>query len=84
MTTFSTKDSLVPDYGNGPFVVAVISKIEATKTTRLVTVKCPFCQKTHTHGWPYSDGWTPPGTRVVHCANDSGSANYLIGWVVAA
>lgn len=32
---------------------------------RTVTVACPYCGRTHTHGWP--EGEDAPGVRLAHC-----------------
>lgn len=37
-----------------------------TDTTRLVRVRCPYCGRIHTHGWPYGETGQP-GHRVAHC-----------------
>jgi len=45
--------------------VAGVLTITPTKTTRLVTIRCPICRRKHTHGWPYSTDTI--GSRVAHC-----------------
>lgn len=33
----------------------------------LVSIDCPYCDKSHQHGWPeFPD---PPGNRIAHCRN---------------
>lgn len=65
---------------NEELPIAELLRVEPVKTTRLVTVRCPFCPKNHTHGWPY--GEATPGTRVAHCTNIRW-AEYRIGSVIA-
>lgn len=36
------------------------------KGRRTVMIICPFCGKSHVHGWPAGQA-TPPGSRVPHC-----------------
>jgi len=45
--------------------VALVLKVKPTTTTRLVTIRCPVCHRTHQHGWPYS--LDTIGSRVAHC-----------------
>jgi hypothetical protein len=45
--------------------VAGVLTITPTKTTRLVTIRCPVCRRKHTHGWPYTTDTI--GARVAHC-----------------
>ena len=33
---------------------------------RIVEIRCPYCDSTHTHGWP-SDSASAPGWRRPHC-----------------
>lgn len=33
--------------------------------TRLAYIRCPYCSKTHQHGWRWDE--TTPGSRVAHC-----------------
>jgi len=43
-----------------------------TEETVLIHAWCPFCERFHTHGWPYEDDWSllRYGThRVAHCIN---------------
>lgn len=49
-----------------PLPAAVVLAVVNTKTTRDVAVRCPFCGKTHHHGWPYDDP-EGPGVRLSHC-----------------
>ncbi len=46
--------------------------IRDSKTTRSVTIRCPWCNKNHHHGWPY--GSDSIGSRVAHCLNASGQS----------
>jgi len=48
---------------------------KATHRVRTVTVACPYCQRTHTHGWPA--GFDTPGVRLSHCV-DSLARSYVI------
>lgn len=50
---------------SSPIPTAQIVKIVHGKTTRHITVKCPYCNKRHFHGWPYGPG--DPGHRSAHC-----------------
>jgi hypothetical protein len=36
-------------------VVVIPEKITQGKTTRGVTVLCPFCDRLHSHGWPFDE-----------------------------
>jgi hypothetical protein len=46
--------------------VAVVVRVTATSTTRLIEVACPYgCRRRHSHGWPY--GHEDIGSRVSHC-----------------
>lgn len=45
--------------------VALVLTVKPTTTTRLVTIRCPICHHTHTHGWPH--GLDSIGSRVAHC-----------------
>jgi hypothetical protein len=48
--------------------VAAVLAIHPTLTTRLVKIRCPYCRRTHLHGWPYGQsGEHEP--RVSHCGN---------------
>jgi len=42
-----------------------VLRVKATRTTRLVTIRCPICYRKHQHGWPYS--LDTIGSRVAHC-----------------
>lgn len=46
-----------------------------TDTTRLVRVRCPYCGRIHTHGWPTGDA--QPGLRRPHCRRAAGR-DYLV------
>ncbi len=48
-----------------PLPTALVLTVTPTKTTRLVTIRCPICRRKHQHGWPYS--LDSIGTRVAHC-----------------
>lgn len=50
--------------------------IEPAKTTRTVIVRCPYCQRRHTHGWPY--GSDTIGGRLSHCLKAKDRADYRI------
>lgn len=43
------------------------------KRVRTVTILCPFCGNTHSHGWPAS--YPEVGSRVAHC----GRGTYRVG-----
>jgi hypothetical protein len=43
---------------------------------RTVLIKCPFCLKTHTHGWALGDT-EPPGTRIAHCGLGRGDQYFI-------
>lgn len=45
--------------------IAVVIAITQSRHTRHVVVRCPFCDKPHTHGLPYGDDL--PAHRVAHC-----------------
>jgi hypothetical protein len=51
--------------------VVIASAVKAWDGTWLLTVKCPFCRKPHTHGG--GDGPEPGrfGVRVSHCRKGS-------------
>ena len=46
---------------------AYITHVDLSRNgdTRIVVVKCPNCNKRHTHGWPHNTA--TPGIRVAHC-----------------
>lgn len=46
-----------------PTVRALI--VTPIERTRLVVVRCPYCRRKHTHGWPL--GQTAIGHRLAHC-----------------
>jgi hypothetical protein len=48
---------------SAPIVVAV--SVTPTLHTRLVVIECPYCERRHSHGWPY--GTAHPGLRTSHC-----------------
>lgn len=72
-TTISdTRDNSLPENSplgpdNNRLPQAPITKISLSRNgeTRLVVIKCPYCKKRHTHGWPF--GARTPGIRVAHC-----------------
>ncbi len=41
--------------------------VRPTKSTRLLTVLCPFCGKKHGHGWPHDNVDPHPGFRAADC-----------------
>ena len=45
--------------------VAEVLTVTPTRTTRLVTIRCPICGRQHVHGWPH--GLDSIGSRVAHC-----------------
>ncbi len=49
---------------------ALVLTVTPTASTRLVTIRCPFCRRTHTHGWPSEA--PDVGTRVAHCHRPNG------------
>lgn len=59
--------------GNATPPVLVPDRILATELTRQVFVTCPYCKKTHQHGWPYEH--RDVGHRVPHCPQNAESAN---------
>jgi hypothetical protein len=57
-------DASSPPKGSAdPTVTALI--VHGTKRTRDLVVACPWCERIHCHGWPWSSG--EPGHRVGHC-----------------
>ncbi len=54
---------------------ATVICILESKSTRGVVVRCPFCRKTHQHGWPY--GVADIGDRVSHCFSGQGRNYYV-------
>ncbi len=50
--------------------VAEVLRVRVRDGARLVRVRCPFCGKRHTHGWPprHAD----PGARIAHCHRPTG------------
>lgn len=55
--------------------IAIVICVVETDSTRGVVVRCPFCRKTHQHGWPY--GTDEIGDRVSHCLTGRGG-NYHV------
>ena len=60
----------------GSIPVVVPESVHPARDTRLVTIRCPWCDRKHTHGWPY--GETEIGHRVAHCHNRARSTGYYI------
>lgn len=51
---------------------ARVLSIRKLRHTRLVRVRCPFCSRLHTHGWPFE---APDiGLRVSHCHRPNGES----------
>lgn len=48
-----------------PPVAHVVHVSVGRRGQRTVTVRCPYCERTHVHGWPLNDA--TPGTRQAHC-----------------
>ncbi len=76
----TTRDESRPQAGNprateafGGAVAMVVEapRVQARDTytdrrgVRSVGVRCPFCGRTHRHGWPA--GESEPGHRLAHC-----------------
>lgn len=54
------------------------------KGVRTVSIKCPFCNRPHVHGWPLSDGDGPAElSRVSHCV-DGEARTYRIAIAAGA
>ncbi len=51
-------------------------KVTTTTRARTVTVVCPYCRRTHVHGWPFTD--PSVGTRVSHCHDARAGQMYLV------
>jgi len=52
--------------------VAVVVKVVSRGGVRAVRLRCPFCRRTHTHGWPFEA--PDVGLRVAHCHRPHGEA----------
>lgn len=50
--------------------------VQHARTTRTVTVLCPFCDRPHHHGWPYGSALI--GARLSHCRNPEQIGSYSI------
>ncbi|MEJ7649404.1 MAG: hypothetical protein WKF57_10260 [Nakamurella sp.] len=50
--------------------------VQHARTTRTVTVLCPFCTRRHHHGWPYDSALI--GVRLSHCRNPEQIGSYSI------
>ncbi len=55
--------------------IALVLTVTPTNTTRLITIRCPHCCKTHTHGWPFGDDSI--GHRVAHCVRGGDGGYYI-------
>lgn len=51
-------------------------RVVTTELTRQVFVTCPYCRKTHQHGWPYEH--RDVGHRVPHCLQSANTSGYSI------
>jgi len=49
---------------------ARVLSVRELRHTRLVRIRCPFCSRLHTHGWPFEA--LDVGTRVAHCHRPNG------------
>lgn len=58
---------------NTPVPVARVLSVRELRHTRIVSVACPYCRRTHQHGWPW--GMADVGHRVAHCHDRRG---YLV------
>lgn len=65
--SFDGDTNSVPVGADNPIPAVPVIGITEGRTTRTATIRCPFCARLHTHGWPYSDGDNNPGHRVAHC-----------------
>lgn len=55
--------------------IAPVIRVQTGRSTRTVTVSCPFCRRKHLHGWSYvSDGI---GSRVAHCSEGRGRTYFV-------
>jgi hypothetical protein len=57
---------------------AEVVRVKPGKATRTIIVRCPYCSKLHSHGWP--PGMADIGPRVAHChpRQDSPAPSYWI------
>jgi len=60
----TTSTTTIPG-GTGVSTARVVTVRTARDGIRQVTVKCPYCARRHSHGWPPED--TTPGIRLSHC-----------------
>lgn len=51
-----------------PPTVQAISSHVGRGGIRTVEIRCPFCRRRHTHGWP--EGQSTIGGRLSHCRQD--------------
>ncbi|CAN5388708.1 hypothetical protein BH10ACT8_BH10ACT8_11300 [soil metagenome] len=51
---------------NSPIALVVGVSFARNTGNRIATVRCPFCGRTHTHGWPE----TATPWRLSHCLRD--------------
>lgn len=53
-----------------PSPIARVLSVRELQDTRIVSVACPYCRRTHQHGWP----WEAPdiGHRLAHCDHPGG------------
>lgn len=49
----------------------------SNRDIRTVVIRCPFCNKKHTHGWPLGST-AAPGHRVPHCLSKDKPDTYFI------
>lgn len=52
--------------------VARVLSVRELRHTRVVSIACPFCRRTHQHGWPLDA--PDVGLRVAHCHRPHGEA----------
>lgn len=64
-----------PDAEDTPLKARAV-KVSANRRTRTITVVCPYCSKTHVHGWPHGDAAV--GTRASHCRDARAGQGYLV------
>lgn len=65
-------DASISDHADAsPLPVVRAFGVEAGRHARTVHVRCPFCARTHVHGWPYGDATI--GARGSHCATRYGA-----------
>jgi len=49
---------------------ARVLSVRELRHTRVVSIACPFCRRTHQHGWPLEA--PDVGLRSVHCHRPNG------------